>query len=890
MTLPPVNEQMAENLLNASQLIGEGDYNTALSLLDECETEEDAFTFGLSSVDFSYLCFLKGLCYSKLKENYKAIEYFLKSESKFLFLAEYPFAAQLYNELINSYISTEQLDKAQTWGEKYLNRTRRKYGNYSEEVAKSYFKLYIVSLYQGNPANCLQYLDRYFGTLFVIDKEPGDDVLTIRLLLQYATLLYNFNQLDKAYEICKVIEKNESELSVEMKLQCYNILVQISTVKAPNDVSAYIDKTFSIISAMGEDEEFSPSAYEAINNYAIFVSDRYPEKSLDLLMSLADELMSKGKTKSLTYATVQNNIGTYIGLDNPKSTPFLEEAFDIVRKSKNADVTNVLLIGSNLIQSLLYSQNVVQIKSVISDMNSYFSNHVNTAFISLSEENRGIFWHQIQPWYHDLLPEIAVLLDDADVWGMLYDSLLQSRSILLSSSISLNKLIEQSEDDAIKKLYSQWNDFKDNEALKAALESKLLGDIKNYGNFMASFNCNHTDIKEALNTGEIAVEFIKYDPNVYGEETAAIEDVRYLALIQTSYSDNPIKVDLCLGSDIKEWTLSSLYHSIWRPMEEYIAHSNTVYFSPDGDLFSLPIEYAQLDNGKLINEYKNICRLSSTRELTANKNASGKDIALFGGMKFDLSVAEMEADAAKYRDITEDFVRERGRRGALVNLNPLPGTKIEVESIYAMIKSNTLPGENGLKLYKEDTATEAAFKSYSGKNPQILHIASHGFYNSENHAYSNLLNESEFINYEQEELKHSGILFSGADNVRMEETVPPDVEDGVLDAYEISKLDLHGTSLVVLSACETGLGTISADGVFGLQRGFKKAGVNSILMSLWKVDDNATCCLMTNFYKYLLDDATKFDAREALKKAQNDVKSNAKWNDAKYWAGFILLD
>ena len=109
-----------------------------------------------------------------------------------------------------------------------------------------------------------------------------------------------------------------------------------------------------------------------------------------------------------------------------------------------------------------------------------------------------------------------------------------------------------------------------------------------------------------------------------------------------------------------------------------------------------------------------------------------------------------------------------------------------------------------------------------------------------------------------------------------------------MTAQEISTLDLSGLNLVTLSACETAKGDITGDGVFGLQRGFKKAGANSIIMSLWKVDDEATCKLMTEFYSnWLEENMSKYLALEAAKKT---IRETEGWEDPKYWASFILLD
>ena len=131
---------------------------------------------------------------------------------------------------------------------------------------------------------------------------------------------------------------------------------------------------------------------------------------------------------------------------------------------------------------------------------------------------------------------------------------------------------------------------------------------------------------------------------------------------------------------------------------------------------------------------------------------------------------------------------------------------------------------------------------------------------------------------------------AGAAAVFSGDPIPNNVDDGVLTAREISHLDLTSLDMLALSACETALGDTSGEGVFGLQRGFKKAGAQSILMSLWKVDDEATCLLMTEFYKNWV--GGKKTKREALELAKQTVRSHKEkgWDDPKYWAAFILLD
>ena len=146
--------------------------------------------------------------------------------------------------------------------------------------------------------------------------------------------------------------------------------------------------------------------------------------------------------------------------------------------------------------------------------------------------------------------------------------------------------------------------------------------------------------------------------------------------------------------------------------------------------------------------------------------------------------------------------------------------------------------------------------------------------------------DGEYDTYEAA-LRRSGLMMAGVNETIHGRVKPTECEDGLLTAKEIAALDLGNTDLAVLSACETGVGAISGDGVFGLQRGFKLAGVKSVMMTLWKVDDNATERLMTEFYKHWLDGG---NARDALAKAQDAIRHTPGWEDPKYWAGFILLD
>ena len=179
-------------------------------------------------------------------------------------------------------------------------------------------------------------------------------------------------------------------------------------------------------------------------------------------------------------------------------------------------------------------------------------------------------------------------------------------------------------------------------------------------------------------------------------------------------------------------------------------------------------------------------------------------------------------------------------------------------------------------------------KSLSGKGVSTLHIATHGFYNEEPAGNVDL---NKTLNGEDKALHRSGLLMAGAGNDVYDFDSP--IDDGLLTAAEIAPLDFRGLDLVSLSACQTALGDISSDGVMGLQRGFKKAGAESILMSLYKVNDFATQLFMTEFYRSLTDGATKLQSLAAARRCLADyvdTDGNRPFNTPFHLNAFILLD
>lgn len=895
-----------EKIALGFQYAGNGEYEKAIELLSTFDNDTTPFSESrVSALDKLLITAHIGRCYKAINNYDMALQYLLKADSLTRRIPlYYRYLLPYYNDIIDIYTQTNKRDMALEWGRRQLAMTKRSFGETSKETADCYLSFFRNCMMTGDQAMAAKYLQQFIN-IFKINPDIFDEEEAqwiIDLLITSCELCYNLNQMEDALKSAESLEVLLSDelYGSRQHLRCLNDLFVIYLPINPEIADTYLEKALSIIEE-SEDGEIinSQETYNAFNNLAISLKDEDAGQRAEILQFLVDSYKEKGLTKNVGYATALNNLGLLYELGSEESNTYFREAFDTIINIGAADISKIITLGHNLLVGLSFTGDTELIIAVIGQIQERLSEALRESFKNLTEKERTLYWNQVKSWYQILMPEIAVNIDDPVLWGLFYDGLLQSRSILLSSTRSLKSLIEESDDENLKRLYSQYSEMSSLEAhsIMASLEQRLLADSKRYGDFMDQFQISHADIMNTLKDDEVAIEFVRYEPSAYefmlgNIENLPVFDNQYYALVQPSNQSQPTAIKICNEQDLKNWSLKSLYSSVWKPIESYLAGKHRVYFSPDGDLFSLPIECAQDSDGKSIGEKVAAFRVSSTREAVPKNNITdGNGVVLFGGMQYDLSVDEMKNDADRFRDVTEEMVKERGTRAELKSTQPLPGAEKEVIAINGLLATNSKLGEG--KLYSGKIATEAAFKSYSGKRPRIIHIATHGFFNTDITSEDRevFAVEDEIIEFERNAMKHSGLLFAGADNVRFDEPIPAEIEDGVLNAYEISELNLHGTDIVVLSACRTGLGEVSGDGVFGLQRGFKKAGVNAILMSLWNVDDDATCAFMEEFYRSLMANYGKEGSKRiALEDARNFVKAQPQWSRPYYWAAFILLD
>ena len=538
-------------------------------------------------------------------------------------------------------------------------------------------------------------------------------------------------------------------------------------------------------------------------------------------------------------------------------------------------------------------------------------------FKTLSSVERSNLWTS-----HNLGFIIPILPknNNEDINKTIFQLLLFTKGLILSTDIEFDRVILESgnkellfkfeELRTIRAIINKCNnkpiaerpqeEVEKLERKAEALEKVLIKESKEYADFTRYLSIEWQDVRDALNKDDLAIELLAAE-NINNSKTSPY----YAALLLRKGWKSPKFVELLSANEVEE--LKSLYKKtysaysignsqklygyIWSKLEPYINEGDNVYFSPDGLLHQINIEVLQDANGRRANEKWNLHRVSSTRELCMEKSEIKKTSAvMYGSLAYDMDNASLIAQSratmqANDKSVSRGFIADSTLRAGWKSL---PATKAEVNAISNMLESHKI----GVKTYTGVVGNEESFKSLSGKKTPIIHLATHGFFYKNDDVnkkpfLEQICMESQNYFKPDNSLKRSGLILAGAQRAWAGEQIPSNVEDGILLAEEIAAMDLRGTDLVVLSACETGLGEITSEGVFGLQRAFKKAGVQTLIMSLWKVDDNATSLFMQTFYKHWLDGKSK---HEAFSIAQSTVRDNESYSNPYYWAAFIMLD
>ena len=559
--------------------------------------------------------------------------------------------------------------------------------------------------------------------------------------------------------------------------------------------------------------------------------------------------------------------------------------------------------------------------------NQYTKVILNT-FAELTSSERDLFWMKVKPWFTNTILQLTEQSPTAQMLSSAYNGTLLSKGLLLKSELEMVNMLMESGDTTVVEAYRQLQAHRilllrvyetpkklrtqNADSLQRLItkeERRLVKKSKTYGSYTQPLRIEWQRIARSLRPDDLAVEFVHY------RSSSGIG--RYAALVISHQSAHPEWVTLMDDSQMEGITPKEIYNGsrlsqmLWQPLASYLKKAKRVFFAPAGELYNIAIESLPLWEGEddmVMSDKWSLYRLSSTREIIlAEEKRAKKPLAasVFGGMNYDTKTITVEDK--------ESYEHYDSQKGAA---KYLPATKKEAEEIGGNFSEHHIP----VVMHVGDSASERTFKSLSGHTTNIVHIATHGFYWTDSEVKEEAMDEklqflSMYGNMDDADkaLTRSGLLFTGANHALRGDLRQKRGDDGILTAKEISLLDLRGVDLLVLSACQTGLGKITGDGVFGLQRGFKKAGAHTLLMSLWKVDDVATRLLMSRFYDYLMQgigmhdalcraqqDLRNMDVDTSVRKGRRAFSSRAKrakknsvkklYRDPYYWAAFILLD
>ncbi|GAB3952004.1 CHAT domain-containing protein [Spirosoma harenae] len=520
-----------------------------------------------------------------------------------------------------------------------------------------------------------------------------------------------------------------------------------------------------------------------------------------------------------------------------------------------------------------------------------------------------------------------------DLAGWAFNAALLHKGLLLQAGQGFYRALEQNPDPAIQKLYSELKSTKAAFAAQSSapadqqtsivslaarseeLIQQLAKQSKLFRDVSKSLLIQWPDIQRTLQPREAAIEFISFryfnekwtDSTIYAAFVVRPNDrqPKFVQLFEERQLTQLLAPDssqkMALSKQINEQYRGpigtaakttqdqltkgqALSKLIWQPLDSLLKDVDTVYYAPAGLLHQ--VAFAALPHlheaNSRISDRLFLRQMGSTRLLTQVGKHSTRlprnfTAELYGAIQYEINAPELN-QRPKVKQASKPTISPQRMQGE--TFAELQGTKLELDRIAQLLRWP------GVRFYRGKAATEEQIKTRTERPVDVLHIATHGFATS---TTEDPVSRQAFIRdpIGENPLLRSGLAMAGANYIRRNGKSIEGVEDGILTGFEVAELDLSHTSLVCLSACETGLGKIeNSEGVFGLQRAFKLAGARYLLVSLWKVDDNATAEYMTAFYNRLI---RLRDVRKAYEQTQAAFRQQSR-NDPFKWSAFVLVE
>lgn len=602
-----------------------------------------------------------------------------------------------------------------------------------------------------------------------------------------------------------------------------------------------------------------------------------------------------------------------LGVDNPDYNNYtyrLAQVLDLAGKSDSA--------------GLVYQQNSGQ-----------FIRFIQHNFSALSSTDRESFINQNSERFEAYASFVASQNSrgNSSYNGWLYDNILFKKSLLLTSEQLFLRTIRTSLDTSSKKIYDSWLMHKRQMAEQATVplasrskdfetlteqtrqeERQLAYQSSAFRSALERQMTTWQEVQTKLRPSQAAIEFIYYLSSDHDEVSTG----RYAALVLRD-RQQPIFVPLFSASDFQKIldgidkqaddrdkvaylynTLANsrsnpLSQAIWSPLEPVLTGVSKIYFSPSGILNNIAFAALRDARGNYLAQDFQLVQLSNTKDIldldtTGQPAFQTYTAAIFSGITYDVPAADVERNTTQIKNGSPFALLTSQNKLPIdktlittTGWDYLPGTFREGRTVYGLMENQ------GIQAIIRDSsaATEEAFKQIALHPPDLLHIATHGFFferKSVPAAKVRTLGIRDQLKYASNPMLRSGLVLAGANYAWQYGYSLLNRDDGILTAYEVSNLDLSHVKLAVLSACQSGLGDAMGDeGNFGLQRAFRLAGAQKLIISLWQVSDEKTGIFMAAFYKNWF---RLKDAGAAFRQTQLDLLSQGPYVSS----AFILIE
>lgn len=640
----------------------------------------------------------------------------------------------------------------------------------------------------------------------------------------------------------------------------------------------------------------NPRYAETLKNLAIvYLSQNRTTEAFQLLTEAGDIWkLRTGSKNNINLASIHTLTGDvyYQQRNLEKAEEFYNKSRNLYEKFFSTSHPEYVKAISKLSKVYYMQRQYKASKRLIEEALGKYETFIADFFPALSEREKARYWNTIKgdfEFYNTLA--FGNLDDFKDLAGSVYNYQLLTKALLLSSSIKIRQRIMNSNDEVLEQLYTDWVQKKElltlalsmspQELLENEIEpSALRQDVEKIEkelstrsqDFALTFEkepVHFENVAAALGENEVAVELVRYRHF----DHVFTDSVIYAALFLKKSSRKPEVVIMGNGSQMESRyfkyyrnAITGIIHDeasygvYWQPIERKVGIASAVYLSADGVFNQINLEAIPTPDGKYVIDNTNIVLVSNTRDLyERRRNARGKARN---------NTAYMVGNPTFYLATTDN-----------ATISPLPGTEEEVLQLDFLLKQKGWETKD----FIESTAAEEAVKAVS--SPKIFHIATHGLYRrSREISLSDQIRGNEAV-MTQNPLLRTGLLLTGAGDLLSKTDYNYNMDNGILTAYEAMSLDLDQTDLVVLSACETGLGDVQqGEGVYGLQRAFLVAGAKVLIMSMFRVDDEATRKLMLKFYQRWLAGG---DLRESFTTARKELR--VEYPAPLYWGAFIMI-